>query len=81
LISVKEAAAALNLSTRQVIRLREGVSNNGAQALIHKNQGRPPAHKTTEELRKTIAQLKFRTLNMTREKSIVIGAQPLEATR
>ena len=42
LISVKEAAAALNLSTRQVIRLREGVSNNGAQALIHKNQGRPP---------------------------------------
>lgn len=59
LISVKEAAAALNLSTRQVIRLREGVSNNGAQALIHKNQGRPPAHKTTEELRKTIAQLKL----------------------
>jgi len=53
-ISVKDAATALNLSERQVIRLRKGVSINGAQALIHKNQGRPPAHKTTEELRKAI---------------------------
>ena len=53
-ISVKDAATALNLSVRQVIRLRKGVSINGAQALIHKNQGRPPAHKTTEEVIKAI---------------------------
>lgn len=58
-ISVQDAATALNLSVRQVIRLRKGVSMNGAQALIHKNQGRSPAHKTTEELRKAIVDLKL----------------------
>jgi len=53
-ISVQDAATALNLSVRQVIRLRKGVSINGVQALIHKNQGRSPAHKTKEKLRKAI---------------------------
>ena len=47
-ISVKEAAEVLNLSIRQVIRLRNGVKEQGAKALIHKNQGRPPAHALTE---------------------------------
>ena len=42
-ISVKDAATALNLSNRQVIRLRKGVKENGPAALIHKNQGRRPA--------------------------------------
>jgi len=59
LISLEDAAAALNLSTRQVIRLRKGVSNNGPTALIHKNQDRSPAHKTTEELKKSIINLKL----------------------
>lgn len=58
-ISVEDAAAALNLSTRQVIRLRNGVRENGAAALIHKNQGRPPAHATTESFRQTIVDLKL----------------------
>lgn len=58
-ITVKEAAAALNLSVRQVIRLRNGVRENGAAALIHKNQGRPPAHATTESLKKRIVELKL----------------------
>ena len=39
-ISVIDATAALNLSTRQVIRLRNGLKENGAEALVHKNQGR-----------------------------------------
>lgn len=38
LISVKDAAAALNLSTYQVIRLINGVRESGAAALVHKNQ-------------------------------------------
>jgi len=59
LISVKEAAAALNLSTRQVIRLRKGVNCEGAQALIHKNQNRSPVHKITEKVRKAIVEFKL----------------------
>jgi hypothetical protein len=34
-MTVKEAAGFLNLSTRQVIRLRKGVKESGAAALIH----------------------------------------------
>ena len=39
-ISVQETAAALNLSTRQVIRLRNGVKELGAYALGFKKQDR-----------------------------------------
>ena len=41
-IPVSEAAVALNLSNRQVIRLKKGVKINGPAALIHKNQSRLP---------------------------------------
>ena len=58
-ISVMDATAALNLSTRQVIRLRNGVRENGAAALVHKNQGRRPAHAITDELKKKIVTLKM----------------------
>lgn len=58
-ICVEEAAAALNLSKRQVIRLRNGVKENGHSAVVHKNQGRPPAHAAPEELKKTIVTLKL----------------------
>lgn len=59
MISVRDAAAALNLSTRQVIRLRNGVRENGALALVHKNQGRRPAHAITDDLKKSIVALKM----------------------
>ena len=58
-ISVKEAAEALNLSTRQVIRLRNGVREEGASALVHKNQGRKPAHAATGDLKEKIVDLKL----------------------
>lgn len=58
-ISVKEAAKALNLSTRQVIRLRNGVKAAGVEALIHRNQGRKPAHAVTEGLKERIVSLKL----------------------
>lgn len=58
-ISVIDAAVALNLSTRQVIRLRNGVKENGAEALVHKNQGRPPTHAISESLKNKIVELKL----------------------
>jgi len=57
-MSVKEAAESLGLSTRQIIRLRNGVKNNGAAALIHKNQGRKPAHAINDEQKNQIIKLK-----------------------
>lgn len=58
-MTVKEAAEVLDLSARQVIRLRKGVNENGAAALIHKNQGRKPAHAIPEELKQKIINLKM----------------------
>jgi len=57
-MTVKEAAEVLDLSARQVIRLKKGVKENGAVALIHKNQGRKPAHAFSDELKQKIIALK-----------------------
>ena len=51
-MTVAEAAESLGLSTRQIIRLRNGVKDNDVGALIHKNQGRKPAHAINDELKK-----------------------------
>lgn len=58
ILTVREAAEHLGLSVRQVIRLRKGVREKGACALIHKNQGRKPAHAISDELKQTIISLK-----------------------
>jgi hypothetical protein len=50
-MTVAEAAESLGLSTRQIIRLRNGVRDNDVGALIHKNRGRKPAHAISDELR------------------------------
>jgi hypothetical protein len=39
-ITVGEAARLLNLSERQVLRLKKGVMEQGAAFIIHKNRGR-----------------------------------------
>ena len=57
-MSVKQAAEVLGLSVRQVIRLKKGVRENGAAALIHKNQGRKPAHAISDDLKQAIINLK-----------------------
>ncbi|MCG9967436.1 ISNCY family transposase [Pelotomaculum terephthalicicum JT] len=57
-MSIKEAAAVLDLSERQVIRLKKGVRQNGVTALIHKNQGRKPAHAIPDVLKQNIVALK-----------------------
>jgi len=43
-LSVSEAATTLGLSTRQVIRIKKGVIQEGHTSLIHKNTNRKPAH-------------------------------------
>lgn len=58
-MTIREAGELLGLSMRQVIRLKKGVRENGAAALIHKNQGRKPAHAIPESVKKTIILLKL----------------------
>ena len=53
-----EAAQALNLSKRQIIRLKKGVKEVGPSFLIHKNTGRKPSHAIDNELKQKIIELK-----------------------
>jgi len=57
-LTVKQAAISLGLSTRQIIRLKKGVREFGAHALIHKNSGRKPSHALAESLREKIITLR-----------------------
>lgn len=56
--TIAEAAEDLKLSTRQVIRLKQGVKEFGPDFLIHKGTGRKPSHAVAEDLEKTIISLK-----------------------
>jgi len=53
-----EAAQILNLSKRQVIRLKKGVRNEGPQSMIHRNRGRQPAHALPQKVKDQIISLK-----------------------
>ena len=57
-LSLQEAASTLGISRRQVLRLKKGVQQQGAAALIHKNTGRKPAHALDESLAAKIVALK-----------------------
>lgn len=57
-VTIKTAAELLNLSERQVIRLKGGVLEHGPAFLIHKNRGRKAEHAVTDELRERIVSLK-----------------------
>ena len=57
-LSVSEAASTLGISKRQVLRLKKGVQQQGAAALIHKNIGRKPSHALDESLISQIVSLK-----------------------
>ena len=56
-LTVLEAAKVLGISERQVIRQRNGVREEGAAFLVHKNRGRPPSHAVPEEEKKEIVEL------------------------
>lgn len=57
-ITIKDAAEVLNLSERQVLRLKKGVIEEGPSFIIHKNRGRKPKHATLVETENTIIELK-----------------------
>src|SRR6056297_1276889 len=57
-ITTEQAANYLGLSTRQILRLKKGVREFGAHALIHKNSGRKPHHAICDSLREKIIFLK-----------------------
>jgi transposase len=50
------AAQALGLSERQVHRLAERLRTRGAAGLVHGNQGRTPANRTTQDVRSQVVE-------------------------
>jgi hypothetical protein len=62
-ITIREAAELLNLSERQVIRLKGGVIQEGAAFIIHKNRGRKPKHAVPDKTRDSIIDLSLANFN------------------
>lgn len=58
-ITIREAALSLDLSERQVKRLKKGVMEKGPEFLIHKNTGRSPKHAIPKETKEKIIALKL----------------------
>lgn len=56
-LTAGQAAQLLNLTKRQVQRLKGGYLREGAAALAHQNRGRKPAHAVSETLKELIVQL------------------------
>ncbi len=57
-LTIREAAELLNLSERQVLRLKKGVVEQGPAFIIHKNRGRKPEHAITDNIKNLIVELK-----------------------
>lgn len=54
---IREAAAFLDLSERQVKRLKKGVLEHGPEFLAHGNRGRKPANAIPQEIRELIVEM------------------------
>jgi transposase len=64
----KDAAEVLNLSERQIKRLKAGVKKDGEVFVIHKNRGRKPKHTIPAKIREEIVSLarnKYKGVNYT----------------
>lgn len=57
-MTISEAAEILNLSERQVKRIKKGVKEHGEAFVIHKNRGRKPSHALSDEIKNTVVNLK-----------------------
>ncbi len=55
--TVQKPSEVLGLSVRQVHRLRARYRVEGAAALVHGNRGRPPPHRTPEEVQQQVLEL------------------------
>lgn len=58
IITIKEAAQLLDLSERQILRLKKGVLTEGQSFVIHKNRGRKPKHAICDGKKQKIIKLK-----------------------
>ena len=56
-ISRNQAAELLDLSPRQISRIKKGVLASGPESLIHKNTGRKPAHAISAETKEAILSI------------------------
>lgn len=50
-MTIQQAAENLNLSERQIKRLKKGMKQEGVAFLAHKNRGRKPKHAIPQEVR------------------------------
>lgn len=57
-ITISEAAVSLELSERQIKRLKKGVAAEGPGSLVHNNKDRKPTHAVSDELIQKIVDLK-----------------------
>ena len=56
-LTTAQVSYVLGLSTRQVLRLKAKVQQEGSEALAHGNQGRAPAHIIAKEVRQQIIRV------------------------
>nr|WP_246552326.1 ISNCY family transposase [Vallitalea pronyensis] len=74
-ITRQQAAELLNLSTRQISRLKKGMIDTGAESLIHKNTGRKPPHAFSDEKKEMILGIhssqEFQSVNFLHFKDIL----------
>lgn len=57
-ISTGEAVSSLGLCKRQILRLKKGVKEKGANFLVHQNKGRKPHHAIGDILAEKIIALR-----------------------
>lgn len=57
-LTIEDAAASLNLSTRQIKRIKKEVISDGPAALIHKNSLRTPSNAISDDIVQKIISLK-----------------------
>ena len=57
-MKVEEASRILNISTRQVIRIKKGVKEIGPKAVIHGNRKRKPVNATKDNVKDLVVELK-----------------------
>lgn len=56
-ITNSQAARLLNLSVRQIKRIKKGVKEDGLSSLAHKNRGKKPVHAIPDEVKEKIVSL------------------------
>lgn len=55
-LNIEQAAQLLDLSERQVKRIKKGVKEQGIEFLVHKNRGKVPKHALSDETRELIVK-------------------------